>query len=271
MKKNLLKVVAMLIACLSVLFSFIGCGKASGEKEKNTNNEVVVGMDDTFVPMGFRDDKGNIVGFDVDLAREVFKRMDKEVKFQPIDWSMKEQELKNKNIDVIWNGYSINEKRKQQVSFTQAYLKNRQVIITLSDSKINSKENLKDKVVAAQAESSSLEAINSEPNLVKQFKNGEVILFDTNNDALMDLEAGRTDAVVADEIMIRYYIKSRGEEKYKILKDDFGDEEYGIGIRKEDKEFLENINKTLDDMREDGTMGEISIKWFGENIINTEE
>lgn len=271
MKKNLLKVVAVLIACLSILFSLTGCGKAKDKGEANLKDEVVIGMDDTFVPMGFRDDKGNIVGFDVDLAREAFKRMNKKVKFQPIDWSMKEQELKNKNIDMIWNGYSINEKRKEQVAFTKAYLKNRQVIITLSESKISLKEDLKNRVVAAQAESSSLEAINSEPELVNQFKNGEVVLFDTNNDALMDLEAGRTDAVVADEIMIRYYIKSRGENKYKILKDDFGDEEYGIGIRKEDKEFLKELNNTLDDMKKDGAMGEISIKWFGENIINTEE
>lgn len=228
---------------------------------------VIVGLDDTFVPMGFKDNNGEIVGFDVDLAKEAAKRIGIEVKFQPIDWSMKETELNSKNIDFIWNGYTITDERKEKVAFTKPYLQNRQVIITLNNSSIASKQDLKGKNVGAQNGSSSVDALNKEAALVKEFKGGEPVLFETNNEALMDLEAGRVDAVVADEILARYYIKERGAEKYKILSDDFGKEEYGIGLRKQDTGLLQAVEKALVEMREDGTCKKISEKWFGEDIV----
>ena len=215
--------------------------------------------------MGFRDDKGELVGFDVDLAEEVFNRIGFEVEFQPIDWSMKETELNSGNIDVIWNGYSITEERKEKVNFTQAYLKNKQIIITLADSSINNKEDLKGKKVAVQNGSSTLEAINKEPEIVATFEGGEPVLFDTNNEAIMDLEAKRVDAVVSDEVLARYYIKQKNPEEYKVLEDNFGEEEYGIGIRKEDKRLIEEINNTLNEMKKDGSYQKVYEKWFGEN------
>jgi polar amino acid transport system substrate-binding protein len=77
------------------------------------------------------------------------------------------------------------------------------------------------------------------------------LTFETNNDALMDLEAKRIDAVVADEILARYYISQKGKEKYKVLKDDFGSETYGVGVRKSDKALLDKLNKAFDDMKKD--------------------
>ena len=215
----------------------------------------------------FKDNKGEIVGFDVDMAKEVFKRVGLGVKFQSIDWAMKETELNSGNIDVIWNGYSITEERKQKVAFTKPYLENRQVIITLANSNINSKKDLKGKKVAAQSGSSSLDAINKESEVSKDFNGGEPVLFETNNEAFIDLEAGRTDAVVADEILARYYIKERGAQKYKVLEDDFGKEEYAVGLRKQDKSLLLKVEKALEDMKKDGTSSKISTKWFGKNIV----
>ncbi len=184
---------------------------------------------------------------------------------QPIDWSMKETELANKNIDMIWNGYTITEERKEKVAFSQPYLNNRQVVVTMADSDINTLADLTDKTVAAQAESSAIDAINSKPEIAQTFKSlGE---FETNDQCLMDLEAGRTDAVVADEVIIRYYVSKKGEEKYKILEEDFGKEEYGIGVRKEDTQLLEALNVALDTLKENGTTKEISEKWFGSDII----
>lgn len=244
---------------------FVGCGKkavSTMSKEK-----LVLGFDDTFVPMGFKDDKGEVVGFDIELAKEVSKKIGKEITFQPIDWSMKESELNSGKIDMIWNGYTITEERKEKVNFTRPYLDNRQVIITLADSKINAKADLKDAKVGAQNQSSAVDAINKEADLVKTFKDGKIYTFETNNDALMDLEAGRIDAVVADEILARYYIAKKGVDKYKVLKDDFGSEAYGVGVRKDDKELLEKINKAFDDMKQDGTAKAISEKWFGEDIF----
>lgn len=267
MKKKTLVAVAIILSLGVSIIS--GCTKKDNAKEEKgkEKNYLVLGLDDTFVPMGFKDDKGEITGFDVDLAKEVGKRIGKEIKFQPIDWSMKETELNSKNIDLIWNGYTITEERKEKVAFSKPYLENRQVIITLANSSINEKEDLKGKKVSAQSGSSSVDAMNKEPDLVKSFNGGKPVLFETNNEALMDLEAGRVDAVVADEILARYYMKQRGESKYKVLTEDFGKEEYGIGIRKDDKELLEKVNKALEDMKKDGTSKAISEKWFGEDIV----
>lgn len=83
----------------------------------------------------------------------------------------------------------------------------------------------------------------------------------------MDLEAKRLDAIVVDEILARYYMKARGEEKYKILTDNFGSEKYGVGIKKGDTKFVEAFNKALDEVISDGTAADISKKWFEQDII----
>lgn len=269
MNKNFRKTIIVVFTLILAIFSFTGCTKKEETKEDSYSKLeekrlVVVGLDDTFAPMGFRNEKGEIVGFDVDLAKEVFKRIGFEVKFQPIDWSMKEAELSSGNIDLIWNGYSITEERKEKVAFSQAYLENKQIIITLVDSTINSKEDLKNKKVAVQNGSSALDAVNKETDLVQSFDGGEPVLFDTNNEAFMDLEAGRVDAVVGDEVLARYYMKQRGTDKYKVLQDDFGKEEYGIGMRKSDEKLVQAVNNALNDMKKDGTYDKIYKKWFGE-------
>jgi polar amino acid transport system substrate-binding protein len=267
MKKRLKNIIALSIIGATIL-GFTGCGSKTDKSSTSAEKEkLVLGFDDTFVPMGFKDENGEITGFDIDLAKEVSKRIGKEITFQPIDWSMKESELNSGKIDMIWNGYSITDERKEKVAFTRPYLDNKQIIITLADSKISSKDDLKGAKIGAQNQSSAVDAINKEPELLKSFKDGKVYTFDTNNDALMDLEAGRIDAVVADEILAKYYINKKGKEKYKILKDDFGSEAYGVGLRKDDKELLESINKAFDDMKKDGTAKAISEKWFGEDIF----
>ena len=180
---------------------------------------------------------------------------------------MKETELNTGNIDAIWNGYTITEDRKEKVAFAKPYLANRQVIITLAGSDIKTKDDLAGKKVAAQNGSSSVDAVSKEVDILKSLDGGALILFETNNEALMDLEAGRSEAVVADEILARYYMKERGTEKYNVLKEDFGKEEYGIGFRKTDTELIKKVDEALDAMREDSTCAEISKKWFGENIV----
>ena len=257
--KNLFKQVMILSAVGILALGVVGC---QGESKK----ALIAGLDDTFAPMGFRDENGEIVGFDVDLAKAVGEKMGREIEFQPIDWNMKETELNAGNIDFIWNGYSISDSRKEQVAFSTPYLKNRQIIITLADSPINTKADLKDKVVGAQTSSTAVDAIESEPEVLATFKDGKPVTYESNNDVLMDLEAGRLDAAVADEIIIKYYITKKGAEKYKILEEDFGDEEYGVGMRKEDTALVEAFNKAYAELKEEGKLAEISTKWFGEDI-----
>ncbi|MDU5109037.1 MAG: amino acid ABC transporter substrate-binding protein [Clostridium sp.] len=259
------KLLALTVVSVMSL-SLISCGEKKDQSVLD-KDKLILGFDDTFVPMGFKDSNGEYVGFDIDLAKAVSEKLNKEIEFQPIDWSMKETELKNGNIDFIWNGYSITDERKEKVEFSIPYLNNRQVIITLSDSKINTKADLKDKVVGAQNQSSAVDAIEADGDTITTFKDSKVVTFETNNEALMDLEAGRLDAVVADEILAKYYTNQRGSEKYKILSEDFGTEAYAVGMRKEDKDLVEAFNKAFNELVEDGIAGEISVKWFGEDII----
>lgn len=224
----------------------------------------IVGLDDTFAPMGFRDEKGELVGFDIELAEDAAKKMGIEVEFQPIDWSMKETELDGGNIDFIWNGYSITPERQEKVSFSEAYLENRQIIVTQADSKVNSKADLKDKVVTVQAESSALEAVNKDQEFIANLSEAPVE-YATNVECFKDVENGRADAIIVDEVLARYYMKQNGEENYKVLEDNFGDEEFAVGMRKDDAALVDALNKAFAEQKEDGTYDKIYAKWFSEN------
>lgn len=260
-----MKKLLFLLLTVLVFSTFLyGCSEKNTTKVKDEKT-IVVGMDDTFVPMGFRDQEGNIVGFDVDLAKEAFKRIGYKVDFQAIDWSMKETELNNGNIDAIWNGYSMTPERAKKVAFTEPYLKNRQVIVTLSDSNITSLKDLKGKTVTTQDGSSSLNVLFENPNLVASFKGNEPILFDSFNDCFMDLEAGRSDAVVCDEILAQYYMSKKDKNKFRVLSEDLGKESYSVGLRKSSP-ILAPLNKTLEEMKQDGTTKKISVKWFGKDL-----
>ncbi len=257
--KKLVKQITVLSIVGVLALGLAGCSSKS-------EDALIVGFDDTFAPMGFKDENGEIVGFDIDLAKAVGEKLGKKIEFQSIDWLMKESELNGGNIDFIWNGYSISDERKEQVAFSTPYLKNRQVVITLADSPINTKSDLADKVVGAQTGSTAVDAVSDEPEILALFKDGKLVTYESNNDVLMDLEAGRIDAAVADEIIVRYYISKKGEEKFKILEEHFGEEEYGIGMRKEDTDLIESVNKAYADLKAEGKVAEISNKWFGEDI-----
>lgn len=225
---------------------------------------IVIGLDDNFPPMGFRNDKNELVGFDIDLAREAGKRLGVEVTFKPIDWNAKEAELNGKRIDVLWNGLTITEERKANILFTKPYLENRQIVIVTDKSPITAKAQLAGKVVGVQEGSSAVEAIQKDEATAKSIK--ELKKFGDNVAALMDLSTGRLDALVVDEIVGRYYTAKKPGE-YRVLDDNFGTEDYGVGTRKDDTELATKLDKALDDMKADGAAAKISTDWFGKDIV----
>ena len=121
--------------------------------------KIVVGLDDNFPPMGFRDKENKLIGFDIDLAREAAKRLGAEVEFKPIDWNAKAAELNGKRVDALWNGLTITEKRKENIAFTTPYLENRQIVVVVAKSPLKSKADLAGKVVGLQEGSSAVEAV----------------------------------------------------------------------------------------------------------------
>ncbi|MBO1308165.1 amino acid ABC transporter substrate-binding protein [Enterococcus sp. 669A] len=251
------------------------CGNGSNDDEASNENtwqqveeskKITIGLDDTFVPMGFKDEDGEIVGFDIDLAKAVFEQYDIEPTFQPIDWSMKENELENGTIDLIWNGYTMTKAREEKVAFTKPYAKNEQVIVAEKDSGITKDEDLKDKILGAQEGSSGYEAFNNEPEKLKDLvTDQDATLYASFNEAFIDLESGRIDGLLIDRVYADYYLKQAGKtDDFTVFNAGFNNENFAVGARKDDTELVGKINDAFDKLQEDGKYGEISQKWFGE-------
>lgn len=262
-----------LLASVALTAILAACGK--NEPASNTAaapapapaaaaTKLVVGLDDNFPPMGFRDDKNELIGFDIDMAREAAKRANIEVEFKPIDWNAKEAELLGKRVDALWNGLTILEERKAKILFSDPYMVNKQIVIVKAGSPIKTKADLADKIVGAQEGSSAVTALEKDKELSSKFK--ETKLFGDNIAALMDLEAGRLDAVVVDEVVGRFYVNKK-PENYVVLAEDFGTEDYGVGFRKDDEATRNKINDALTEMKKDGKAAEIAQKWFGADVI----
>ncbi|MBS0291275.1 MAG: amino acid ABC transporter substrate-binding protein [Proteobacteria bacterium] len=257
------------VALLSLGALLVGCSKQeppapAAAPAPAAVTKIVIGLDDNFPPMGFRDEKNELVGFDIDMAKEAAKRLGMQVEFKPIDWNAKEAELTAKRVDALWNGLTITEERKQNIAFTAPYMENHQIIVVPAGSAIKTKADLAGKVVGAQEGSSAVDAIKKEDAVFKSFKDFKT--FGDNVTALMDLTTGRLDAVVVDEVVGRYYVAKK-PEAYAVLDDNFGTEEYGVGVRKDDTELLGKLDKALADMKADGAAAKISEQWFGKNII----
>lgn len=225
--------------------------------------QLILGLDDSFPPMGFKDEDGEIKGFDIDLATEVCKRLGVELVLQPIDWNSKEIELNGGTIDCIWNGMSIDEERKEKMSLSNPYMENTQAIVVKAGSDIKTKADLAGKVVGVQAGSTAMTAVEKEPEVLESF--GEFLDMKDNVMALMELANGTVDAVVADSVLVQYYT-SKEADAYTILDENFGSEQYAIGFRKEDIALTNAVNDALKEMQEDGTFKTISEKWFGRDV-----
>ncbi|CAM3082874.1 amino acid ABC transporter substrate-binding protein [Leuconostoc rapi] len=228
------------------------------------DKQITIGLDDTFVPMGFRDKNGKIIGFDVDLANAAFKSMGITVKWQPIDWSMKETELNTGNIDAIWNGYTKTAARAKQVAFSDTYHQATQVLVTLKKNNINQFSDMQGKVLGDQTASSGDETFNEHPKVLKQYvKDQKVIGYDTFDKAFTDLNAGRIDGLLIDEDYARYYVAHQANPKnYTVTVGGFAVDQTAVGFRKSDVKLRQAVNDTLTKFKKDGRMTQIEKKWF---------
>ncbi len=152
------------------------------------------------------------MGYDIDVATEVCKRLGVELVLQPISWSAKEKEINSGNIDCIWNGFSINPERAEQLNLSMPYLNNRQVIVTLEKNKITSTQDLAGKTLVLQGGSTAVDALAEYPELAASLKGGKAVEVDTYVLAMFDLTSGGADAVLMDEVVANYYIANPAEK-----------------------------------------------------------
>lgn len=226
------------------------------------SGKLVIGIDDAFPPLEFRNDKNELVGFDIDASRELGRRLGLRVEHIPTAWDGVVMSLKVKKFDCVWSGMSITPERQKEIAFTRPYIMEKQVIaVKTGNKRIKSLKDLNaNTTVGVQLGSTSEEALKS---LKKTFK--ETKRYDKNTSAFLDLKIGRIDALAVDELVARYYLSQKPGE-FVVLKDAMLSEPIGIGLRKEDVALKLKVQATLDQMYKDGTMRKISIKWFGEDI-----
>lgn len=237
--------------------------ETTAEEAKTTDGgTLIVGFDQDFPPMGFVGDDGEYTGFDLELAQEVAKRLGLEYKAQPIAWDSKDMELESGNIDCIWNGFTMTG-REDDYTWTEPYMANQQVFVVANDSDINSQADLAGKIVEVQADSSAEAALKEASELTATFK--ELLTTADYNTAFMDLEQGAVDAIAMDVIVAGYQIQQRNAD-FKILDDSLSEEEYGVGFKKGNTELRDKVQSTLEEMAEDGTLQEVSEKWFSKDV-----
>ena len=240
---------------------------ASSEAEETTaaaagteGGTLIVGFDQDFPPMGFLGDNNEYTGFDLELAQEVAKRLGLEYQAQPIAWDAKDMELESGNIDCIWNGFTMNG-REDDYTWSDPYIDNKQVVVVRSDSGIDDFAGLKGKHVEVQTDSSALAALEGDQkDLAATFADlNQVAEYNT---AFMDLESGACDAIAMDIGVANYQVNSRkNPDDYKILDKEISSEQYAVGFKKGNTELKDKVQKTLDEMAEDGTVDKIAEKY----------
>ena len=273
MKKKIL-IFLSLLAFFSLTLAGCGNDQKSVAQEANTadtwssikkRGRVIIGLDDTFVPMGFREKNGKLVGYDIDLAKAVFKQYGIKADFQPIDWNMKETELRNRTIDLIWNGYTITPAREKQLLFSRPYMANRQVLVTKTNENITSFAGMKGKTLGAQTSSSGASLLDEHPKMLKDYIKGKnPVLYDSFNNALMDLNDNRIQGLLIDSVYAGYYIsKEKDPSSYRVTRGGFDGEDFAAGMRKGDKTLKRKIDAGLQELANTGELQRINKKWFG--------
>lgn len=273
------KFLAAAVAAVMALGVMTGCSSISEEPAENNEateegaeagerTTFTVGFDAEYPPYGYMAEDGSYVGFDLDLAQEVCDRNGWELVKQPVDWNSKDMELNSGSIDCIWNGFTMTG-REDKYTFSDPYVDNSIVFVVLSDSDIQTKDDLAGKVVVTQADSSALAALTSEEDneenlaLAASFASLEQVA--DYNTAFMELESGVVDAIAVDIGVAQYQLTSRGDT-FRKLDEPLSTEQYAIGFKLGNTELRDQVQATLDEMVADGTFDEIVANYTDYNL-----
>ena len=268
------KIIAMLLVLVMSVTGLVGCGSSKDNEAGSTSassdsdwayiqdkGKLTVGIT-LFAPMNYYNEKNKLVGFDTEMAEAVTKKLGIDVEFTEINWDSKEVELSSKNIDCIWNGFTMNG-REDDYTWSDPYVDNSQVMVVSENSGINSLSDLAGKTVGVQAASAALDLLQSEE------EGGQKELADTfaalqqfpdYNNAFVELQAGSIDAVAMDIGVAKYQLESRGEG-YKILDEHLNSENYAIGFKKGNTELCDKVNEGLQQVLADGTFDKLAEKY----------
>lgn len=254
----------LFLPLMLMIFLLTSCGGDFKAKEK-----LVIGLDDDFAPMGFHNEYNELVGFDIDLAKETGKRMGVDFEFRPIEWDKKKEALMSGKVDLIWNGLDITDERKEYMIFTKPYMDDRQIFLIRKgdDNNIHSEGDLAGKIVGTQAGSTAENYLSKTAGLKDKFK--EFKTYNKFNEAVDALKNAAIDVLICDEMIARYEIKTHPNQLEIIaVKTDFSTE-MAVGFRKEDVALRDKVQAAFNDIVKDGTAKEISERWFQADLIKS--
>lgn len=270
MKKRFILITVVLLS-LMMLFAGCGSGQDTGDNtgdstDNNTEEKTVlkVGVDDTYPPMEYRDDNNDLVGFDVELAKAIGKKIDMEVEFVSTAWDGIFLALDAETFDVIISSVSTTPKRLESFDFSDPYLANGQVIIVRpDDNSVTKPEDLEGKKVGVQIGTTADTA-------VEKFKETTEITVEKYNEIIQTfnaMEAGYVDYIVVDYPVAIEYVKN-DPENFKISSAQLTNEPIGICYRKGDTETQDLVNGALEELKEDGTLKTLSEEWLGDDYTS---
>jgi polar amino acid transport system substrate-binding protein len=272
------KIIALLLSATMMTAAFVACGGSGSEPVSDTasteapsadsesdlayiqqKGTLIVGITD-FAPMDYKDDNGEWIGFDADLAKKVAENLGVEVEFVEIDWDNKILELQNKSIDVVWNGMTLTPEVTSSMECSKAYLNNAQVVVVAADKADSIKTSEDAAALSFAVESGSAGEAAAEENSYNY------VAVKSQADAVMEVAAGTSEACIIDLLMAGAMI---GEgTSYPDLEHtiELTTEEYGIGCRK-GSDLANYINEQLKALYDDGTITSIATEYGVQEAI----
>jgi polar amino acid transport system substrate-binding protein len=269
MKRFLASILVLLLALSASAFALAEEDQSLAAIQEK--GQFILGLDAHFLPMGYLNEQNEIVGFDIDLAKEVCARLGVELVTQPIEWAAKELELATGNIDCIWNGMSVTPEREESMALSDAYLSNDMILVVKADGGIATRDDLQGKVLAVQSGSYAEELIEGEGLKAVYDTLAEVLAYEDYLMAIMDLQNDNVAAVFIDSVMAEFLLADLGDENL-IIVENLEADRFAVGFRKEDVALRDKVNEIFKEMKADGAMGEIATAWFGSDttIISAE-
>ena len=239
-----------------VLFAVILCCLLITACKEKKDNVLKVGTNADFPPFEYHEN-GQIVGFDIDLINEIGNKLNKKIEFEEMEFNTLLTALSSGKVDLIISGLDITDERKQQVDFTQGYYANELSLVVLNDSNIKNINDLKGKKVGTELGTSS-------DNYVNELKDVKNIQFKDSSSTIMNLKSNKVDAVIIDKPVAEKILKN--VNGCKILENvNIKTSEMGIAVNKNNKELLDDLNKALTELKNNGKLKELNLKYFSNN------
>ncbi|MBQ6946830.1 MAG: transporter substrate-binding domain-containing protein [Clostridia bacterium] len=260
--KKFTRILALLcIVCMMAVMA-VGCNNNADSDLSYVKGKgkLIVGITD-FAPMDYKDADGNWIGFDADLAKAFAEKLGVEAKFVEITWNQKANELKTKNIDVVWNGMTLTPDVQAVMDCSNAYCKNAQVVVMKKDvaAKYTTVDSMKDLRFAVEQGSAGAEAAAA--------NNFEVTAVDKQAKALMEVSSGTCDAAIIDLLMAGAMIGEGTSYADLVMTVELNSEEYGIGFR-QGSDLVKELNEFLVDAYKDGTITKLGETYgIAKNVI----